>query len=79
MGKRSQLISDLVHNINDALMSFIMLLMKFAPIGIFCLVTARFGKAQADGQFHPFAADLGLLHGHRIAGPHFSCVRNTCR
>ncbi len=51
MGRRSQFMSDLVVAVNDALMSFIMLLMKVAPIGIFCLVAARFGKAQADGKF----------------------------
>ena len=33
------------------LMTFILLLMKVAPFGIFCLVTARFGKAQAEGNF----------------------------
>jgi Na+/H+-dicarboxylate symporter len=51
MGKRSALIAELVTGVNDALMTFIMLLMKVAPLGIFCLVTARFGKAQADGKF----------------------------
>lgn len=51
MGNRSDLMSKLVLSINDALMNFILLLMKLAPIGIFCLVAARFGKAQLDGQF----------------------------
>jgi Na+/H+-dicarboxylate symporter len=51
MGQRSQVIADFVVGINDALMQFILLLMKVAPLGIFCLVTARFGKAQADGKF----------------------------
>ena len=51
MGQRSKTIADLVVSINDALMSFILLLMKLAPIGIFCLVAARFSKAQMDGQF----------------------------
>jgi Na+/H+-dicarboxylate symporter len=51
MGAKAQVISDLVIGINDALLNFILLLMKLAPIGIFCLVAARFGKAQADGQF----------------------------
>ncbi len=51
MGKRSEGIANLVVSINDALMSFILLLMKLAPIGIFCLVAARFGKAQLEGQF----------------------------
>jgi Na+/H+-dicarboxylate symporter len=51
MGERSKTIADLVVSINDALMSFILLLMKLAPLGIFCLVAARFSKAQMDGQF----------------------------
>jgi len=40
-----------IEQINTALMSFVLLLMKVAPIGIFCLVTARFGEAHADGEF----------------------------
>ena len=51
MGDKSKTISALVVSINDALMSFILLLMKLAPLGIFCLVAARFSKAQMDGQF----------------------------
>lgn len=51
LGDRSETISSLVLSINDALMSFILLLMKLAPLGIFCLVAARFSNAQLDGQF----------------------------
>lgn len=51
MGQRSETVANLVVSINDALMSFILLLMRIAPLGIFCLVAARFGKAQADGKF----------------------------
>lgn len=51
MGKEAETVSNLVVSINDALMNFILLLMKVAPIGIFCLVAARFGQAQAEGQF----------------------------
>ncbi len=51
MGKRSEGIANLVVSINDAMMSFVLLLMKLAPLGIFCLVAARFGKAQMEGQF----------------------------
>jgi solute carrier family 1 (high affinity glutamate transporter) protein 1 len=40
-----------IEQINTALMAFVLLLMKVAPIGIFCLVTSRFGEAQAEGQF----------------------------
>jgi solute carrier family 1 (neuronal/epithelial high affinity glutamate transporter), member 1 len=51
MGERAKHLTGLVEAANDALMSFVMLLMKFAPIGIFCLVTSRFGEAFADGKF----------------------------
>lgn len=51
LGDRAATITDLVVSINDALMNFILLLMKLAPLGIFCLVASRFAKAQLDGQF----------------------------
>ena len=51
MGKQSEAIANLVVSINDALMNFILLLMRVAPIGIFCLVAARFGIAQSEGKF----------------------------
>ncbi|TWT92567.1 dicarboxylate/amino acid:cation symporter [Neorhodopirellula pilleata] len=51
-------ITTLVGEANSALLSFVMVLMKIAPLGIFCLVTARFGKAQADGRF---LAELGQI------------------
>ena len=51
MGERAKLLSTLVTGINDALLSFVMLLMKFAPLGIFCLVTSKFGEAFAQGTF----------------------------
>ncbi len=62
MGRRSEPVAGLVMGINDALMGFIMLLMKAAPLGIFCLVTARFGSAQADGHF----VDLLQVQSHYI-------------
>ena len=51
LGDRAETIANLVVSINDALMNFILLLMRLAPLGIFCLVSARFSKAQLDGQF----------------------------
>jgi Na+/H+-dicarboxylate symporter len=51
LGERARTVSDLVVSINDALLSFILLLMKLAPAGIFCLVAARFAKAQLEGEF----------------------------
>ena len=51
MGERVSNITAMIVQVNDALLSFVMLLMKVAPIGIFCLVAARFGQAQAEGKF----------------------------
>ena len=49
MGNSADVIRSVVISINEALLNFILLLMNLAPIGIFCLVAARFGAAQADG------------------------------
>lgn len=51
MGTRVQSIIDFVGQMNEALMAFILLIMKFAPLGIFCLVAARFGQANILGTF----------------------------
>ncbi len=51
LGERAQTVVELVVSVNEALMSFILLLMQLAPLGIFCLVAARFSRAQLDGQF----------------------------
>lgn len=51
MGGKVNVITEIVEQTNHALMSFVMLLMRLAPLGIFCLVAARFGEAQAKGEF----------------------------
>ncbi len=51
MGSRVKALTDLIAQANDAMMTFILLLMKLAPLGIFCLVAARFGEAHAEGEF----------------------------
>ncbi len=51
MGERVNVLADIIVQINDAFLSFVMLLMKVAPLGIFCLVAARFGEAQLQGEF----------------------------
>ena len=65
MGRRVAAINEMIVQVNDALLSFILLLMKLAPLGIFCLVTARFGEAQAEGN---------LLDVLRQTGAYFSTV-----
>lgn len=57
--------TELIHQANAALMKFVMLLMTVAPLGIFCLVAARFGKANAEGRF---------LEELQQIGWYFACV-----
>ena len=61
-------ITSLIEQANNALMRFVMLLMNVAPIGIFCLVTARFGKAQADGKFWDELSQIGWYFGTVVIG-----------
>ncbi len=60
MGSRVSNITAMIVQVNDALMSFIMLLMKLAPVGIFCLVAARFGEAQVEGELLQVLEETGL-------------------
>ena len=61
-------ITTLIEQANTALMRFVMLLMNIAPIGIFCLVTARFGKAQAEGKFLQELSQIGWYFGTVMIG-----------
>jgi Na+/H+-dicarboxylate symporter len=51
MGERVNSITSMIGQLNEAMMSFVMMLMNIAPIGIFCLVASKFGIAQAEGKF----------------------------
>jgi Na+/H+-dicarboxylate symporter len=51
LGSRVSGLKDMIDQSAHALLHFVQLLMKLAPIGVFCLVTARFGKAHASGHF----------------------------
>lgn len=59
MGQQVFALNRMIHQINDALMQFVLLLMKVAPIGIFCLVAGRFGEAQAEGEFFQLMSQTG--------------------
>ena len=61
-------ITNLVTQTNSALMHFVMLLMNFAPLGIFCLVAARFGEAQANGKFLQELSQIGWYFGTVLLG-----------
>ena len=68
MGQRVAAISQMIVQVNDGLLSFILLLMKLAPIGIFCLVTARFGHAQAEGNLILVLRQTGAYFFTVLAG-----------
>jgi Na+/H+-dicarboxylate symporter len=60
MGDRVNVITTSIVQVNDALLAFVLLLMKVAPVGIFCLVAARFGQAQAEERFMEVIQQTGL-------------------
>lgn len=68
MGSRSETIRTLVVSTNDAVMSFVMLLMKFAPLGIFCLVAASFGSFFLEGDAWAKIASLGWYMATVLVG-----------
>jgi Na+/H+-dicarboxylate symporter len=68
MGSRVRAITEMIGQVNDALMSFILLLMKLAPVGIFCLVAGRFGKATSEGKFIDELARTGWYFSTVVGG-----------
>ncbi|MCP4506689.1 MAG: dicarboxylate/amino acid:cation symporter [Fuerstiella sp.] len=68
MGSRSETMRTLIVSINDAMMGFVMLLMKFARIGIFCLVTSSFGKFFLEGDAWGKISSLGWYMATVLVG-----------
>ena len=68
MGDRSKTIRELIVSVNDAMMNFVMFLMKFAPIGIFCLVAASFGSFFLSGDAGRKIASLGWYMATVLTG-----------
>ena len=68
IGERVDVLTSLIGQANEALMSFILLLMKVAPAGIFCLVAARFGEAQAEGKLLEVISQTGWYFLTVLAG-----------
>ncbi len=68
MGRQVQSLTNIIEQTNAALMQFVLLLMKVAPIGIFCLVAARFGEAQAEGKFLQELSQIGWYFGTVVLG-----------
>ncbi len=51
LGKSVDSIVRLITQANDAILAFVMLLMRIAPLGIFCLVAGRFGLEMVNERF----------------------------
>ncbi|TWT65954.1 dicarboxylate/amino acid:cation symporter [Allorhodopirellula solitaria] len=68
MPRRTRTLTTLVSEANDALLAFVMILMKISPLGIFCLVTARFGQAQAEGKFLQEIQQIGWYFATVLIG-----------
>ncbi|MDH5638101.1 MAG: dicarboxylate/amino acid:cation symporter, partial [Nitrospinota bacterium] len=68
MGERVRALVTMIDQVNEAFISFILLLMKVAPLGIFSLVAARFGQAQLDGKFMETISQSGYYMVTVIAG-----------
>ena len=59
MGDKVFAITRMIGQGNEALMSFVMLLMNIAPIGIFCLVAGKFGHANLEGKLAEMVGQQG--------------------
>lgn len=68
MGDSVSSVTTFIEQANRALMALVLLLMKIAPIGIFCLVASRFGEAQAKGQFLEELGRIGWYFFTVLAG-----------
>ena len=68
MGSEVKNVTDLILQANKALMQFVIWLMNIAPLGIFCLVAARFGKAQAEGKFLQELSQIGWYFSAVVIG-----------
>ena len=68
MGDQVSSLTTFIEQANRALMAFVLLLMKIAPIGIFCLVASRFGEAQAKGEFLEELGRIGWYFSAVLVG-----------
>ena len=72
LGSAGEDVLRVVRGLNEAIMALVMLIMWFAPVGIFALVATRFGKAVLDAHGIDGAVgilrSLGLYMGVVLAG-----------
>ncbi|MCA9074989.1 MAG: dicarboxylate/amino acid:cation symporter [Planctomycetaceae bacterium] len=68
MGEQVSTLKSFIYEMNNALMVFILLIMRVAPIGIFCLVAGRFGEANANGEFFAELSKTGWYSASVVIG-----------
>ena len=68
IASRTQTLTSLVQQANDTFMAFVLLVMKVAPLGIFCLVAARFGEARAEGSLLALLRQTGWYSATVLIG-----------
>ncbi|BCX82423.1 solute carrier family 1, member 3 [Methylomarinovum caldicuralii] len=68
LGPRAEAVSRFIVQLNEAFLALILGIMTLAPLGIFCLVTARFGEAQLHGAFLQTLQQTGKYMGTVLMG-----------
>lgn len=63
-----QTLTDVIQQTNEVMMRLVLLLMKLAPLGIFCLVAARFGTAQYEDQLLTELRQIGWYFATVVGG-----------
>ena len=74
MREKADTVVRFVEQSNAALMQFVLLLMKIAPAGIFCLVAARFGQAIEQGTFLSELSQIGWYFATVLMGLTFHAL-----
>ena len=62
MGERAELIANFMNQMNDLMMEMTNLVMKFAPIGVFCMISRTFANLGMDA-FVPLLKYMGSVVG----------------
>lgn len=83
--EKTKTIKKLIEELNDIFMGFIFLVIKVSPLGIFCLVSSKFGQAKLGGQFSEIIQGLSyyvtavvvglVIHGFIVLPILFALLR----
>ena len=59
--KQNKILKDIVFKLNDLVLKMLEVLMKIAPIGIFCLIAKTFSSQGIESIFELFKYFLGVV------------------